>query len=75
MFCSRSVGIHLLRGLGAVSLIALALYLITLGGLYPVLVAALSIGGAIFLLRGCPMCWLMGLMETIARQRGSKDPS
>ncbi len=75
MFCSRSVGIHLLRGLCAVALIALSLYLITLGELYAFLVAAMSVGGAIFLLRGCPMCWLMGLMETIARQRESKDPS
>lgn len=60
MFCSRSIWVHLLRGIGAATLIALAIYLGTeqLWRLIPLVV------GAILLLRGCPMCWLFGLLET-----------
>ncbi|CAB5723683.1 Uncharacterised protein [Delftia tsuruhatensis] len=45
MFCSRSMGVHLLRG------------------------------GAVLLMRGCPACWLMGLVETWQQKDGtSQDP-
>ncbi|MEJ7806822.1 MAG: hypothetical protein WKG03_12995 [Telluria sp.] len=64
MFCSSSVGIHLLRGLGAAGLLGLA----STTGMSPWmrLAAAPLVVGAFFLLRGCPMCWLMGLFETIS---------
>jgi hypothetical protein len=51
MFCSASVSIHLLRGLVALGLI--------IGAIYS------SSYGAIVLIRGCPMCWLVGLFETL----------
>jgi len=63
MFCSRSIGIHLLRGAGAVMLIALGLALGSMW-LWPPLIL-----GAALLLRGCPMCWLVGLFETIGQKR------
>jgi hypothetical protein len=66
MFCSRSVSVHLLRGLGAVALVALA---IVSGRQHIWLVPPLGIG-ALVLMRGCPMCWLMGLIETLTIQRG-----
>ncbi|MDR3464549.1 MAG: hypothetical protein P4M07_01260 [Xanthobacteraceae bacterium] len=62
MFCSRSVSIHLLRGVGAVALA------IVYGPGRGLLVPPLLIG-AVVLMRGCPMCWLTGLIETIAQRR------
>ena len=68
MFCSRSISVHLLRGLGAVALVALA---IMLGREHFWLMPPLVIG-ALVLMRGCPMCWLMGLVETATQRR--KEP-
>ena len=65
MVCSTSVSVHLLRGAAAVGLLFAAFYLSS----YGVLWSALAVIGAVVLLRGCPMCWLMGLFETIQRGR------
>lgn len=65
MFCSSSVSIHLLRGAAAFALIASAL----LFSGYGLIGSGLAIGGALLLMRGCPMCWLIGLLETIAQRR------
>ena len=65
MFCSTSVSVHLLRGAAAaVGLIFAAIYLSSYGFVW----SALAGIGAIVLLRGCPMCWLMGLFETMQRK-------
>ncbi|MCV2360091.1 hypothetical protein LNV08_14020 [Paucibacter sp. TC2R-5] len=69
MFCSSSVSLHLLRGAAAFALIAAALMLKGLGAIG----SGLALVGALLLLRGCPMCWLMGLFETIAK--GDKHSS
>lgn len=68
MLCSTSVGIHLLRGLAALGLIFGAFHLSAYGtaGLIGAAVAAV---GAVILLRGCPMCWLLGLFETIIQSK------
>lgn len=66
MFCSRSIGIHLLRGAGAIMLIGLGLVLGSIW-LWPPLIL-----GAVLLLRGCPMCWLVGLFETIGQKRSRR---
>ena len=64
-FASRSVPRHLLRGgLGFGSLIG-AFALIPLVGLWSL--ALLPLG--VLALRGCPMCWIVGLMETVSRGR------
>jgi len=73
MYCSTSVGIHLLRGLAALGLIIGALYSSSYGSIGFVF-AALAFVSAIVLLRGCPMCWLVGLFETL-RQRQEKTSS
>lgn len=65
MFCSRSVSVHLLRGLGAVLLLIAAF---ALGREHVWLWPPLLIG-AVVLLRGCPMCWTIGLLEIIGRGR------
>jgi len=68
MYCSRSISVHLLRGLSAVVLIALAaIYGGANAWLQPLLI------GAIALMRGCPMCWLMGLVE-VAKTRRDTAP-
>ncbi|MCV2356782.1 hypothetical protein LNV09_21795 [Paucibacter sp. B2R-40] len=67
MFCSSSVSIHLLRGAAAFALIAAALLFNQWGQIG----SGLALVGAFLLLRGCPMCWLMGLFETIAKGRNS----
>ena len=65
MFCSRSVSIHLLRGFGAIVLIALA---VLYGGEQVWLLPPLLIG-AIILMRRCPTCWLLGLAEAVKTRR------
>jgi hypothetical protein len=64
MFCSASVSIHLLRGLVALGLIIGAIYSSSYGAIGLVF-AVLAFVGAIVLLRGCPICWLVGLFETL----------
>ena len=59
MSCSRSISIHLLRGFGAIALIALA---VLYGGEYVWLLPPMLIG-AVVLMRGCPTCWLLGLAD------------
>ncbi len=74
MFCSTSVGVHLLRGLGAVFLFGVAWILGADAGnpaALRLIAAPLAIGGLV-LLRGCPMCWLMGLFETIGKGKRNR---
>jgi hypothetical protein len=67
MFASKSVIEHLGRGgIGLAALVATAL----LAPSHPVLSLAL-VPVALIALRGCPMCWTVGLVETvIAKLRG-----
>lgn len=65
MFGSTSVTVHLLRGAAALALVALAFWLTR----FHALAALPALVGAGLLLRGCPMCWLMGLFETAQMQR------
>jgi len=60
-FASKTLTHHLLRGAAAVGLIALA---IELNHDLPALAVVAGIG-AIVALRGCPMCWTVGLFETL----------
>jgi hypothetical protein len=69
MSCSRSFYIHLLRGAGAVSLLLLGfVYASASPWLLPV-----TLVGAVVLLRGCPMCWLMGLSDFRSAGRSSDN--
>lgn len=71
MFCSRSVTVHLLKGLCAFALIGLSIYILLHHQAYGLLVP-LMLAGALVLLRGCPMCWLLGLFETIRKRAPGK---
>ena len=64
MFASRTVVAHLLRGVVAAVLIGWAL---TSDSSNPALaIAALAL--AVVAMRGCPMCWTLGLVETIGQR-------
>ena len=60
MHCQLSVVMHLLRAIGAVTLLAVTLFMLP-----EPLVMFFALIGAMLLLGGCPMCWLMGLLEKL----------
>lgn len=65
LFATRTLSGHLLRGAAAFGSLALAVGQQQANG-------ALSLGAgllALVLLRGCPMCWLIGLVETVRQRR------
>jgi hypothetical protein len=63
LFASRSVAGHLLRGGAGILLMAWAIrHQDNMGA---ALVAAL---GALAAFRGCPVCWTIGLVETVAQR-------
>jgi len=64
-FASRSVGSHLLRGIAGLGPLALAWYLWPVIGWVALAPAALGVVA----LRGCPMCWTIGLIQTVSRRR------
>ncbi len=66
MFGSSFLGAHLIRGLAAGALLAWAIVHQT--------APWLSLGAgvaALVALRGCPMCWTVGLVETLSQ--GGRD--
>jgi hypothetical protein len=69
MFASKSLLEHLARGIvGLGAFVAAAL----LAPLHPWLaLAALPVG--FVLLRGCPTCWLVGLVQTVAPRLGKAN--
>ena len=69
MVCSRSVSIHLLRGFGAAVLVSM----VVLYGSERIWILLPSLLGALVLLRGCPMCWLMGLIEAASGHRDARE--
>lgn len=61
-FGSRRLSVHLIRGVGG--FVALGAALATMNTtLWPSLVL---LPVSLYLLRGCPMCWTIGLFETLA---------
>lgn len=61
-FASRSVREHLVRGALGLPLLVAAFALIPLTGPVVLLLAV----PAVVLLRGCPTCWALGLVQTRA---------
>jgi hypothetical protein len=62
IFGNRTIGRHLLRG--ALGITALYISLSTLRG--TTWRSLIFLAAALYLLKGCPMCWTLGLIETIA---------
>lgn len=65
---SGSVGEHLLRG--ALGLISAVLAILLLGVLGPVSLALLPVSALAW--RGCPTCWTVGLLGTLADDRARR---
>jgi hypothetical protein len=68
MFASRSLAEHVLRGGAGFALIALAFWLAPLS-LWVLLLVPLGL----LLLRGCPMCWTVGLIQTLTSRRSANS--
>lgn len=64
MYCSTSIKEHLARGALAFAAIGIAIAALPLA--WPALILGPL---AIYLMRGCPMCWLAGLIATIGRNK------
>ena len=65
MFGSAFLGAHLMRGAAAAALLAWAI-------VHQTARPWLSLGAgvaALVALRGCPMCWTVGLVETLSQGR------
>ena len=62
MFASKSVMAHMLRGVVAAALIVWALDLQSAEPVFAVAAGAAAVAA----MRGCPLCWTLGLFETIS---------
>ena len=65
MFGSAFLGAHLTRGAAAAALLAWAIVHQTA---HPWLSLGAGVA-ALVALRGCPMCWIVGLVETLSQGR------
>ena len=63
MFASKTIVAHVVRGLIAAALIAWAVLHESSNPAFAVAAAVL----AVVAMRGCPLCWTMGLVETCSR--------
>ena len=68
MFKSGSVVEHIIRGVLGFGLLAIGLMYSAVLGLWTLLLLA----GALVCLRGCPLCWTAGLVETVLHPRAPK---
>lgn len=65
-FASRNLYEHTARGVGAAVLVVITAGLLESPDPLRGVVAAGSMVGAVVLLRGCPMCWFIGLIEPLS---------
>lgn len=68
MFASKSIFVHLIRGVVGLGAFALAA---TVAPAHPLLAMAM-VPVALVALRGCPMCWTIGLVQTVAARLQGK---
>ena len=64
MFASKTVAAHLVRGVIAAALIAWALLHQSSDPVFAVAAGVV----AMVAMRGCPLCWTLGLVETIGER-------
>ena len=69
MFGGAFLGAHLMRGAAAAALLAWAIVQQTA---HPWLSLGAGVA-ALVALRGCPMCWTVGLVETLSQGRLAPD--
>jgi hypothetical protein len=71
MFASKTLTEHIVRGIAGLGLFAASL---TVATSHPLLALGF-VPAALVLLRGCPMCWTVGLLETLAAKlKGRSAP-
>jgi hypothetical protein len=70
LFATRTLSGHLLRGAVAFALLYLAL---AQGHEHPWRAVAAALA-ALAAMRGCPMCWAIGLVETLQQRLGRRPP-
>ena len=70
VFSSARLAAHLLRGAVAAALLAWA---VSDEAAHPV-PALVAAAAALVALRGCPLCWTVGLVETLAERRRPSRP-
>ncbi|WP_345596192.1 hypothetical protein [Streptomyces marokkonensis] len=68
-FSSKSVPRHLARGVIGIGVIVGSIALVPVVGPAALLAAPL----ALIAFRGCPTCWMVGLMQTISRGRLERE--
>lgn len=68
-FASPTLGAHLRRGLTSFGLLVVAAATWSNVGWIAVMPAA----AGVVALRGCPMCWTVGLIQTVSRGRFRRD--
>ena len=61
-FGNRTVGLHLLRGLAGAAALATAVWV---GSIW---LALWLVPATLWAWKGCPTCWTIGLIETLARR-------
>jgi hypothetical protein len=70
VFASTSLWQHLLRGIVGIGLFVWA---VQISGAMPVPSLGLGIA-ALIVLKGCPLCWLIGLFEVVQQSQRSMLP-
>lgn len=71
-FASHSLVEHIARGALGIGLVYAAIVLSRQPGLAPMAGSTALALGALVALRGCPMCWTIGLFEAIWRRSQAK---
>ncbi len=64
MFASKTIAAHIVRGVTAAALIAWALLHQSSNPVFAVAAGAMAVA----VMRGCPLCWTVGLFETIGER-------
>ncbi len=65
-FASSSISRHLLRGGFGMGALMLSLASLQTGSMLGIIGGAFLAASALVFLRGCPMCWVIGLVETVS---------
>jgi hypothetical protein len=65
LFASKSILEHIVRGAVGFGTLGLAVWALREPGLMPLLEAVALGGVSLFALRGCPVCWSIGMINTV----------
>ena len=64
-FRSPTIAVHILRGVIGLGFAAVAIQYASVWGWWTLVPAAI----ALVCLGGCPMCWIVGLVDTVLRRK------